>query len=117
MVVCEVFVLRACQVPLQVPAWEDVRLSGGSPFENVATTDPFTMREPQSSTTRTSIGLGQPAAILKLSVKVVKTGASRVGWQAASARRKELAPAGAPAPGAGTTTKSRLTVRVTAPGK
>src|SRR3989442_3950979 len=48
MVTCGFFALRACHVPVQVPACEGVRLSGGSPFENVAATDPFVMSAPQS---------------------------------------------------------------------
>src|SRR6185369_15653509 len=111
---CDFWVLRACQVTLQAPGCDAVIGNGGSAFENVASADPLSMGTPQSSITRTCTRLGQPAEILKLSAREVKTGANLEGTHAPSAWRPSFDPALRPA--AGVTTSSRLTVRVTAPG-
>src|SRR5580692_1208345 len=49
---------------------------GGSPSEKLTITDPLLNAFPQSSTTRTTIGVGHAAGVLKPVPMVVKTGSS-----------------------------------------
>src|SRR5579863_384157 len=59
---------RGVHVPTNVPETlsTGVRTSGGSPLENVATTCAAGTRDPQSSSTFTASGVGQPAGWAKL---------------------------------------------------
>ena len=60
-----------------------VRVSGGSPFEKRAVTCAFGTGWPQSSSTRTSSGAGQPMDCWKLSNKPTWVGTSEVATQEA----------------------------------
>src|ERR1700730_9527278 len=57
---------RGVQVPAQFPSRKEVKASGGSPLENVVTTEPVVSGSPQSSTIAISRELGQEASTLKL---------------------------------------------------
>src|SRR5579859_7705340 len=95
--------LRPNQVPCQRPSPSDTRSSGGSPFEKLATTRPVVIGEPQSSTARTSTGIGQLAGMVKSCTKEEKTGCSAVGVQPGEAPTpSEVPPEVPPAPGATT---------------
>ena len=73
-------------MPAQLPLLSELSVSGGSPFENDATTDPVFIGYPQSSSTCTITGCGQPAATVNPWPKLVKTGRSRLGVHALAAR-------------------------------
>src|SRR5262245_58953458 len=96
MVTCAWRVFRACQAPVQRPSFSDVRDSGGSPFENVATTEPDTAGLPQSSTTFASRVTGHAPGTLKPDPSEVGTGNRRVGVQPSALRPAEGVPAPAP---------------------
>src|SRR5262249_34460570 len=98
-------VLRGCHVPLQVPSLREVRLSGGSPLEKLAVTEPLVIGAPQSSTTLTPSAAGHAAARLKLWPVVVISGSSLVGVHPPASR---IVPLVAPA---GARTSRMLTVR------
>src|SRR5580704_2811936 len=71
----------AFQVAVQRPSFNDSSASAGSPEENVAVTLPDTSGFPQSSTTVTSIAVGQATAAVKPVPSSVKTGRSWAGAQ------------------------------------
>src|SRR5262245_18883412 len=97
MVTCAWRVLRACQEPVQRPSLRDVSDSGGSPVENVATTEPEIPGSPQSSTTFASTVMGQAAGAVNPEPSDVGTGNRRVGAHPA-ALREEGDPTPEPAP-------------------
>ena len=104
---------RVARLPCSAPVLRP-RMGQGQrrvAFENVATTEPLIMGDPQSSTTRTFTGAGQLAGAAKLSDSDVIRGASSIGVQAPSAGRANFGAADVP----GATTNSRLTARVTPP--
>src|SRR5277367_464091 len=76
--------LRGTQVAAQLALPTDLRESGGSPLENVVTTEPVLMALAQSSTTVNCIAAGKPAGTLKLLPSIVKTGSNFDGVQAAA---------------------------------
>src|SRR5215831_13570068 len=98
--------VRGCQVPLHRPSPNRVSASGGSPFENVAITDPLVIGAPQSSMTRTSTGEGQPPGARKSLERLVNTGTSAVGAQPSAACTADLDPA------EGTVRRTTLTLRI-----
>jgi len=71
--------LLAFHVAVQRPSSSDCNDRAGSPDENVTVTLPFSSGFPQSSTTVTSIAVGQPAVELKPVPSRVKTGISLAG--------------------------------------
>src|SRR5439155_11820450 len=81
---------RACQVPLQRPSPSRAKASGGSPLENVATTEPLLIGAPQLSMMRTSTGEGQRAGARKSAERLVKTGTSSVGAHPSAACAADL---------------------------
>src|SRR5580698_2617126 len=66
----------AFHVALQFPLWSDSSARAGSPDENDTVTLPSLSGFPQSSTTVTSIAVGQPALTVKPVPSAVKTGRS-----------------------------------------
>ena len=80
--------LPDCQVLCQVPPWMEIKFSGGSPFENVATTSPALSGLPQSSATCASSTTGHAAGTPKDWPKVVMAGTSCVGAQLVAARAR-----------------------------
>src|SRR5438105_6025658 len=85
--------------------------SGGSPFENVATTCAFGTATPQSSVTRTEIGCGQPAGEANAFTSEVLVSASLAGEQPAAERSFPEDEEGRTAP-CGRTTKVTFAVRI-----
>src|SRR2546426_3879076 len=77
---------RACQVPLQRPSPSRARAIGGSPFENVAITEPLVIGAPQLSMMRASTGEGQRAGARKPAARLVNTGTSSLGAHPSAAR-------------------------------
>src|SRR5580700_9487272 len=97
---------RGVQVPPQFPSRRAVKGSGGSPLENVLTTDPAVNGSPQSLTTAISRALGHEAGTLKLLPSEVNKGTSFVGMHPPA-----RCSFGEPASGAERSTSATLTMR------
>src|SRR5262245_40528084 len=97
---------RACQVPLQRPSPSRANANGGSPLENVATTEPLLIGAPQLSIMRASTDEGQRAGARKSAARLVKTGTSSLGAHPSAARAADLPPE------PGTVSSTTLTLRI-----
>src|SRR5712691_3547520 len=89
---------RVCQVASQRPFASGLRLKGGSPLENSATTEPDSSAAPQLSLTSTCNASGQPAGTAKPPPRDEIAGNNADGVQPASAWVPERFAAAAPDP-------------------